>query len=64
MFGRAEVAELADAPDSKSGARKGVWVRVPPSAYEEKLPARRDVLGLPGLVGLPARRAYDGRGGS
>ena len=28
----AEVAELADAPDSKSGAREGVWVRVPPSA--------------------------------
>src|SRR5712664_1953104 len=29
---QAEVAELADAPDSKSGARKGVWVRFPPSA--------------------------------
>src|ERR1041384_1080871 len=29
---RAEVAELVDAPDSKSGARKGVWVRFPPSA--------------------------------
>ena|GEM_PF-4983376 len=29
---RAEVAELADAPVSKSGPRKGVWVRVPPSA--------------------------------
>ena len=28
----AGVAELADAPDSKSGARKGVWVRVPPPA--------------------------------
>ena len=28
----AEVAELADAPDSKSGAREGVWVRAPPSA--------------------------------
>ena len=28
----AEVAELADAPDSKSGSRKGVRVRVPPSA--------------------------------
>ncbi len=26
----AGVAELADAPDSKSGSRKGVWVRVPP----------------------------------
>ncbi len=29
---QAEVAELVDAPDSKSGARKGVWVRFPPSA--------------------------------
>ena len=28
----AEVAEPVDAPDSKSGARKGVWVQVPPSA--------------------------------
>src|SRR6478735_7157699 len=29
----AEVAELADAPDSKSGGRKVVWVRFPPSAF-------------------------------
>lgn len=29
----AEVAELADAPDSKSGSRKRVWVQVPPSAF-------------------------------
>ena len=28
----AEVAELADAPDSKSGALAGVRVRLPPSA--------------------------------
>ena len=28
----AEVAELADAPDSKSGSPRGVWVRFPPSA--------------------------------
>lgn len=28
----ADVAELADALDSKSGTRKGVWVRPPPSA--------------------------------
>jgi hypothetical protein len=26
------VAELVDAPDSKSGGRKVVWVRVPPPA--------------------------------
>ena len=30
--GGAEVAELADAPDSKSGALAGVRVRLPPSA--------------------------------
>ena len=29
---RAEVAELADAPDSKSGSPRGVRVRFPPSA--------------------------------
>ena len=28
----AEVVELADAPDSKSGGSDIVWVRVPPSA--------------------------------
>ena len=28
----ADVAELADALDSKSGTRKSVWVRPPPSA--------------------------------
>ena len=40
---QAEVAELADAPDSKSGAFTGVWVRVPPSASlasDEDLAAR------------------------
>ena len=31
----ADVAELADALDSKSGIRKGVWVRPPPSAPTE-----------------------------
>src|SRR5215217_3691833 len=29
---QAGVAELVDAPDSKSGGRKVVWVRVPPPA--------------------------------
>lgn len=29
---RADVAELADALDSKSGTRESVWVRPPPSA--------------------------------
>ena len=28
----AAVPELEYEPDSKSGARKGVWVRVPPAA--------------------------------
>jgi hypothetical protein len=32
---RAEVAELADAADSKSAARKGVGVRFPSSAFVE-----------------------------
>ena len=32
MPAQAEVAELADAPDSKSGSLRGVWVRFPPSA--------------------------------
>ena len=29
---RASVAELVDAPDSKSGFGNGVWVRFPPEA--------------------------------
>ena len=32
----ADVAELADALDSKSGIRKDVWVRPPPSAPLKK----------------------------
>src|SRR5215210_8697452 len=35
----AGVAELVDAPDSKSGGRKVVWVRVPPPA-QHKFPAK------------------------
>ena len=37
----AEVAELADAPVSKSGPRKGVWVRLPPSAVRKH--KKRDI---------------------
>jgi hypothetical protein len=33
---QADVAELADATDSKSVARKGVWVRPPPSAFQSE----------------------------
>ena len=39
----AEVAELADASDSKSEALKSVWVRVPPSAPNIKTPANAGV---------------------
>ena len=37
---RAEVAELADALDSESSARKGVRVQIPPSAPPALAPAR------------------------
>ena len=33
----ADVAEQADARDSKSRAREGMWVRLPPSAQKEML---------------------------
>src|SRR5436190_15233811 len=47
----AEVAELVDAPDSKSGGGNLVWVRVPPSASD----------GLRRGVGRPDPRARGGR---
>lgn len=37
IFDYADVVELVDTPDSKSGALIGVWVRVPPSAPKGKL---------------------------
>ena len=43
---RAEVVELVDALDSKSSIRKGVWVRVPPSAPYSKLRAYVISLGV------------------
>ena len=52
----AEVAELADAPDSKSGSLRGVWVRFPPSAPEPGLRAR----GAPGPA-WPAATAGSSR---
>src|SRR6266516_1297223 len=36
MRRQAEVAELADAPDSKSGGLRAVWVRLPPSASRKR----------------------------
>src|SRR5213593_931073 len=38
----ADVAELADALDSKSGTRKSVWVRPPPSAPSSRTHATGD----------------------
>jgi hypothetical protein len=57
---RAEVAELADAPDSKSGGGNSVWVRVPPSACATK---RRRCRALPGgrpATALTAERQKEG----
>ena len=68
---RAEVAELADAPDSKSGGGNPVWVQVPPSALSalERLHCMAERLGIltgggdcPGLnavIRAVARRSLD-----
>lgn len=44
------MAELADAPDSKSGVRKGVWVRLPPYRPNAGKVTRRHV-SLPSCTG-------------
>ena len=46
----AEVAELADAPDSKSGAPRGVWVRFPPSAWTAACGRRRQPVSCDGKI--------------
>src|SRR5438270_84032 len=45
-----------DAPDSKSGPRKGVWVQVPPSAVPETtgLTANGRAVNPPGRSGCPS----------
>jgi hypothetical protein len=35
---------MADAPDSKSGPRKGVWVQVPPSVIKQDKDLRQIVV--------------------
>src|SRR5439155_7979101 len=56
----AEVAELVDAPDSKSGSLRGVWVRFPPSALDGKRHLSEHALAvqlreLPGEFSPPVR---------
>lgn len=52
----AGVAELADALDSKSGTRKGVWVRPPPPAPNRIriLLCEKNCLSLPSMAPVPA----------
>src|SRR5439155_20581046 len=63
LFRCAEVAEPVDAPDSKSGGLRAVWVRVPPSAYsvgEPWVPPRAPSFALaarPVAVSLSAGQA-------
>jgi RimJ/RimL family protein N-acetyltransferase len=53
------VAELVYAMDSKSIARKGLWVRVPPRALIRRAQHNADVLSLPPLAdGVVRLRAF------
>src|SRR6185312_4682603 len=54
-FGRAEVAEPVDAPDSKSGGGNLVWVRVPPSASRDTRHKRQTMTVKPFLVDFRRR---------
>ena len=54
----AGVADLADAPDSKSGGRKAVWVRVPPPVppiTDARLERTRNVISGARSVQAPKR---------
>jgi hypothetical protein len=59
----ADVAELADALDSKSGTRKGVWVRPPPSAPSngQLLFAVLQALGNPWVSLIDSKLGYANR---
>jgi hypothetical protein len=54
-FAAAGVAELADALDSKSSTRKGVWVRAPPPAPLLR-PSVQSSRPVPNLQTSPQRR--------
>jgi hypothetical protein len=62
LIGCAGVAELADAPDSKSGERNLVWVQVPPPVLENAVLLHRVFIGPRGRPAphvfprLPRRR--------
>src|SRR5208283_3264409 len=55
----ADVAELADAPDSKSGTRESVWVRPPPSAPSKSTTSYLAGLDSPMATGFVIRELAD-----
>src|SRR5262249_16378744 len=59
---RADVAELADALDSKSGIRKDVWVRPPPSAPPPSYSRFFFAVIARRLFGIPWVRSQSGAG--